>query len=103
MSVGLASGPPHSPRETMRRRNRTCLVPKIARMFSMVLLSGVAALVVLALATQAGVLALQRLYPQQGWTVDVAGARLNVAELGPRDAAGAPVLMIHGASSNLES
>ncbi len=66
-------------------------------------LSGVAALVVLALVTQAGVVALQRLYPQQGRTIDVAGARLNVVELGPRDAAGPPIVLIHGASSNLES
>jgi pimeloyl-ACP methyl ester carboxylesterase len=87
----------------MRPRNRSWLVPKIVRIVSMMLLSGVAALVVLALATQAGVLALQRLYPQQGWAVDVAGARLNVVELGPRDAAGPPVVLIHGASSNLES
>ena len=69
----------------------------------MILLSGVAALVILALITQAGVFALQRAYPQQGKTIDVAGARLNVVELGPRDAKGPPVVMIHGASSNLES
>jgi pimeloyl-ACP methyl ester carboxylesterase len=35
--------------------------------------------------------------------VEVAGARLNVVDLGPRDAAGPPVVMIHGASSNLET
>ncbi len=69
----------------------------------MILLSGVTALAVLALITQAGVLALQRIYPQQGETIDVAGAHLNVVDLGPRDAAGPPVVMIHGASSNLES
>ncbi len=69
----------------------------------MILLSGVAALVALALITQAGVIVLQRVYPQQGNTIDVAGARLNVVDLGPRDAAGPPVVMIHGASSNLES
>jgi pimeloyl-ACP methyl ester carboxylesterase len=69
----------------------------------MILLSGVAALVVLALITQGGVFALQRAYPQQGKTIDVAGARLHVVELGPRDAKGPPVVMIHGASSNLES
>ena len=34
--------------------------------------------------------------------IDVAGARLNVLELGRRDAAGAPIVMLHGASSNLE-
>jgi pimeloyl-ACP methyl ester carboxylesterase len=69
----------------------------------MILLAGVAALVVLALITQGGVVALQRVYPQQGKTIDVAGARLNVVDLGPGDAKGPPVVMIHGASSNLES
>ena len=62
----------------------------------------VAVLAVLALITQAGVLALQRSYPAQGDMIEVAGAKLNVLEIGPRDAAGPPVVMIHGASSNLE-
>jgi pimeloyl-ACP methyl ester carboxylesterase len=82
-------------------RNRSLSVRKIVRIFFMILLSGVAALVVLALITQAGVVALQRIYPQQGKTIDVAGARLNVVDLGPGDAPGPPVVMIHGASSNL--
>jgi pimeloyl-ACP methyl ester carboxylesterase len=69
----------------------------------MILLSGVAALAVLALITQGGVFALQRIYPQRGGSIEVAGARLNVVDLGPRDAAGPPVVMLHGASSNLES
>jgi pimeloyl-ACP methyl ester carboxylesterase len=69
----------------------------------MILLSGAAALVVMAVITWAGVFVLQRVYPQQGMTVDVAGARLNVVDLGPRDAKGPPVVLIHGASSNLES
>jgi pimeloyl-ACP methyl ester carboxylesterase len=63
----------------------------------------VAALVVLALITQAGVLALQHVYPAQGETVDVAGAKFNVVDIGPRDASGPPIVMIHGASSNLEA
>jgi pimeloyl-ACP methyl ester carboxylesterase len=63
----------------------------------------VAALAVLALITQAGVLALQRAYPAQGRMVEVAGAKLHVVEIGPRDAAGPPVVMIHGASSNLQT
>jgi pimeloyl-ACP methyl ester carboxylesterase len=63
----------------------------------------VAALAGLALITQAGVLALQRAYPAQGRIVEVAGAALHVVELGPRDAAGPPIVMIHGASSNLEA
>jgi len=62
----------------------------------------VAALAILALITQIGVLALQRTYPAQGKLVEVAGASLNIVDIGPRDAAGPPVVMIHGASSNLE-
>jgi len=61
----------------------------------------VATLAVLALATQAGVLVLERLYSAQGRIIDVAGAKLHVVELGPRDAAGPPIVMLHGASSNL--
>jgi pimeloyl-ACP methyl ester carboxylesterase len=62
----------------------------------------VAALVVLALITQAGVVALEGAHPAQGRVVEVSGATLNVVDIGPRDAAGPPVVMIHGASSNLE-
>src|SRR5712672_3336885 len=69
----------------------------------MMLVVVVAALAILALTTQAGVLALQRVYPPQGRMIEVAGAGLNVVDIGPRDAAGPPVVMIHGASSNLES
>jgi pimeloyl-ACP methyl ester carboxylesterase len=68
----------------------------------MMLIYGVAALAVLALITQGGVFALQRIHPQRGGSIDVAGARLNVVDLGPNDAAGLPVVLIHGASSNLE-
>jgi pimeloyl-ACP methyl ester carboxylesterase len=63
----------------------------------------VTALAMLALITQAGVLALQRTYPAQGRTIEVAGAKLNVVDIGLRDASGPPVVMIHGASSNLET
>ena len=62
----------------------------------------VAVLAVLALITQAGVLALQRAFPANGKMIEVAGATLNVVEIGPRDAAGPPIVLIHGASSNLE-
>jgi pimeloyl-ACP methyl ester carboxylesterase len=62
----------------------------------------VIALAILALVTQAGVFALQRAYPAQGRMIEVAGATLNVVDIGPRDAPGPPVVMIHGASSNLE-
>src|SRR3984885_6105780 len=63
----------------------------------------VAALLILALVTQAGVVVLQRAYPAQGRMVGVSGATLNVVELGPRDAPGPPVVLIHGASSNLRA
>jgi pimeloyl-ACP methyl ester carboxylesterase len=68
----------------------------------MTLVVVVAALAILALITQAGVLALQRAYPAQGRMIEVAGATLNVVDIGPRQAAGPPVVLIHGASSNLE-
>ena len=63
----------------------------------------VAALAILALVTQAGVLVLQRLYPAQGRMIEVEGGRLNVLDIGPRDAGGPPLVLIHGASSNLEA
>ena len=63
----------------------------------------VAALLMLALATQAGVMALQRLYPAQGDMIEVAGATLHVVDIGPRDAPGPPIVLIHGASSNLQT
>ncbi|HYW64652.1 MAG TPA: alpha/beta hydrolase [Bradyrhizobium sp.] len=69
----------------------------------MVLLYGALALVLLALATQAGVMVLQRIYPQQGKTIELAGAHLNLVDLGPRGAAGPPIVLLHGASSNLEA
>src|ERR1700716_4109659 len=62
----------------------------------------VVALALLALITQAGVLVLQRNYPAQGETISVAGAKLHVVDIGPRDTGGPPLVMIHGASSNLE-
>jgi pimeloyl-ACP methyl ester carboxylesterase len=63
----------------------------------------VVALAVLALITQAGVLILQRAHPAQGKAIEVAGGSLHVVDIGPRTAAGPPIVMIHGASSNLEA
>lgn len=61
-----------------------------------------AALGILALATQAGVLYAQRAHPAQGRMVEVADATLHLVDIGSWDAAGPPVVMLHGASSNLE-
>jgi pimeloyl-ACP methyl ester carboxylesterase len=79
------------------------LVRKIIQVFSMVTVIVVAALGVLALVTQAGVKLIQRAHPAPGAMVEVVGASLHVVELGPRDAAGPPIVMLHGASSNLEA
>src|ERR1700677_964667 len=69
----------------------------------MIAIAVVAALAVLALITQAGVLVLQRAFPAEGQNIEVAGATLNVLDIGPRDAVGPPIVVIHGASSNLET
>jgi pimeloyl-ACP methyl ester carboxylesterase len=60
-----------------------------------------ATLLILALVTRAGVIALQHVHPPQGKMIEVAGAELNVVDIGPRDAL--PVVLIHGASCNLEA
>ena len=62
----------------------------------------VAALAILALVTQAGVWLTQRAHPAQGRMIEVAGATLHIVDIGPRDSAGPPIVMLHGASSNLE-
>jgi pimeloyl-ACP methyl ester carboxylesterase len=85
------------------RKSRNLLVHKIIQTFSTGLIVVVAALVVLALITQAGVVVLQRTYPARGQTIEVAGAALNILDIGRRDAPGPPIVMIHGASSNLEA
>lgn len=69
----------------------------------MIVLAAVVTLAVLALITQAGVFVLERAYPPQGKFVDVKGARLHVVELGPTYAPGLPIVLIHGASSSLQT
>jgi pimeloyl-ACP methyl ester carboxylesterase len=68
----------------------------------MMFLAVAIATLVLALATEAGVVILQRAHPARGRTIEISGATLHVIDLGPRDAAGPPIVMLHGASSNLE-
>jgi pimeloyl-ACP methyl ester carboxylesterase len=68
----------------------------------MIVMSIVTALVLLALVTQAGIVVVQRAFPAQGRMIEVDGAVLHVVDLGPRDA-GLPIVMLHGASSNLEA
>ncbi len=66
----------------------------------MFLLIVLAALATLALVTWTGVVLAERAHPARGRMVEVDGARLHVVELGPADAP--PIVMLHGASSNLE-
>ena len=66
----------------------------------MFLLIVLAALATLALVTWTGTVLAERAHPAQGRMVEVAGARLHVVEIGPHDAP--PIVMLHGASSNLE-
>jgi pimeloyl-ACP methyl ester carboxylesterase len=68
----------------------------------MIVIVVVTALALLAVVTQAGVLAVQRKFPPQGEMVEVGGATLHIVDLGPRQA-GPPIVMLHGASSNLEA
>src|SRR5882672_5700930 len=88
--------------ETGAGWRRISLVQKIIRTFSMVVAIVVAALAILALVTQAGVWLTQRAHPAQGRLVEVAGASLHIVDIGPRDPAGPPIVMLHGASANLE-
>jgi pimeloyl-ACP methyl ester carboxylesterase len=67
----------------------------------MIVMLAVTALVLLALVTQAGIVAAQRAFPPQGRMIEVEGAVLHIVDIGPRDA-GLPIVMLHGASSNLE-
>lgn len=61
------------------------------------------ALVIMAAITQVGVLLIERRYPPKGRMIDVAGGRLHVVELGPEHENWVPIVVIHGASSNLEA
>lgn len=69
----------------------------------MSLLSVAVALVVLAAMTRIGVYLIERSHAPAGRMIDVAGGRLHVVEFGLGNAASVPIVLIHGASSNLES
>lgn len=69
----------------------------------MIVMSVVVSLIVLAAITQVGVWLIERKHPLTGQMIDVAGGRLRVVDIGPKDSALPPVVLLHGASSNLES
>jgi pimeloyl-ACP methyl ester carboxylesterase len=88
--------------ETFALHKRSFVVQRGLRTLVVIIASAIA-LSLLALVTQIGVFVLDRLYPPSGQFIDVTGARLHVVDLGPRDGAGAPIVLLHGASSNLEA
>jgi pimeloyl-ACP methyl ester carboxylesterase len=69
----------------------------------MSLISVAVALLVLAAITQIGVLLIERSHAPTGRMIDVTGGRLHVVEIGTSNTGSIPVVLIHGASSNLES
>ncbi|MGJ5072055.1 alpha/beta fold hydrolase [Bradyrhizobium oligotrophicum] len=63
----------------------------------------VGTLALLAVLTRAGVAVVERRYPAQGQAINVEGATINLVDIGPRDSEKPPLLLLHGASSNLEA
>lgn len=63
----------------------------------------VGTLAALALVTVAGVRIIEQRHRPCGTMVDVAGGRLHVVDLGPRQPSSPPLVLLHGASSNLEA
>ncbi len=72
-----------------------------ARIFIAVLVALAAVTAALATLTQAGVFAIERANPPQGKILRVAGGAVHVVDIGPRDAEGPAIVMIHGATSTL--
>jgi pimeloyl-ACP methyl ester carboxylesterase len=65
------------------------------------LLVGVLAL--LALVTRVGIFVIERRYPAQGQAINVDDATINLVDIGAKNAGRPPLVLIHGASSNLEA
>ncbi len=61
------------------------------------------AVLALALITQVGVVLIEQRHRPTGRFVEVDGARLHVVELGQERSSAPPVVLLHGASSNLEA
>ena len=60
----------------------------------MIVVSVVVTLIVLAAITQAGVWLIERRHPLTGQMIDVAGSRLRVIDIGPKDSALPPVVLL---------
>lgn len=69
----------------------------------MVFVTIAVAVLALALITQVGVVLIERSHRPAGRFVEVEGAALHVVELGQQRSAAPPIVLLHGASSNLEA
>jgi pimeloyl-ACP methyl ester carboxylesterase len=69
----------------------------------MLVLTFLFVLVALGAATGIAVVVIERANLPQGQFVEVRGARLHFVDIGPRDPAEPPIVVIHGASANLQS
>jgi len=70
---------------------------------SMLVISILILLALLAVISRVAVITIERADPPQGYFIAVRGARLHVVDIGPREVAEPPIVMIHGASANLQS
>jgi pimeloyl-ACP methyl ester carboxylesterase len=75
-------------------------VSRILRVTLAIVTALVLTAALLAAITAIGTIVIERAHPPTGRFVDVTGGRLHLLELGPAD--GAPVVMLHGASGNLQ-
>src|SRR2546421_933803 len=89
--------------ETASRRARSSGVRRPIVVASMITLTILIVLLALAVVTRLAVVAIEHNAPPQGQFIAVQGARLHVIDLGPRNLAGPPIVLIHGASANLQS
>jgi pimeloyl-ACP methyl ester carboxylesterase len=64
-------------------------------------LTGILAL--LALLTRLGIFVIERRYPAQGRAITIDDATINLVDIGAKNTTSPPLLLIHGASSNLEA
>jgi pimeloyl-ACP methyl ester carboxylesterase len=76
-------------------------VSRVLRMIFNILAGVMLFALLLAAATAAGTMAIERSYPPAGRFIEVTGGRLHVVELGPSNAGSPPVVLVHGASGNL--
>lgn len=63
----------------------------------------ICALGLLAALTRLGVVLVERRYPARGTAIKIVGANINLVDIGSQKQGEPPLLLVHGASSNLEA